>query len=183
MDNKENIVQKLSHNKKLIVVTIVSLLFIVIGVSYAFFSDKLFGTNEALNFGNGLNVEFVLDGESNLSFSFDPLKMTNMAEEEYIDSDTRSNGTVTLTNHSEYENVTCEYEVWYKADITFDNDYDAKDMAVVANRTTKEPEGSQFDETTRTYINEVEKGKDKKVADGYIIVGPNGETSVQEWDF
>ena len=136
MNNKKDLVKKFINNKKSLITSIILLLLIVIGFSYAYFTNRIFKSNESFKFGEGLNIEFILDGGDGLNYTFDPLKMTSHATEDYLDSDT-SNGTVSLVNYSNYDNVTCEYEVWFKAESLFENSDGKNDITIIATKNNK----------------------------------------------
>lgn len=169
MKLKENIM----NNKKALIATIMLLLLVITGVSFAFFSGKLFGTKESFKFGDGLNIEFILDAGSGLSYTFDPLKMTSHATENYLDSD-KSVGKVSLTNNSEYDNVTCEYEVWFKSESSFNNE----DISLIAQKNDQTP--------IETSLKDLSKESDYKITNIYITAGAKDtdeQTAIHDWNF
>ncbi len=173
--------EKLIKNKMSIasiVASVMLLSIVLLGASYAFFSDQMNGTDDSLTFGNGLNVSFTLDAGNSIDFDFNPLEMTNATADgtQYIDS-TPGNGTVTLENHSGKQTITCEYEVWYKALSTFENKDKKKDISLITQIT------SENDTENEVNLNEVAVNSDRKISDEYITVNGVNATATQKWTF
>ncbi len=172
--------EKSVNSKKVVVMiasSIVLVAIVVMSVSFAYFSNTLNGINENINFNNGLNVAFNLNADNNLTFYIDPLQLTNETENNYIESNS-SAGTVSLKNNSDYDSVTCDYEVWFHADSDFGITH-ANELTIVASANgSLYPKGEQSLD-----LQNMKTSTDKKIMDASITATKGASATTQNWTF
>jgi len=98
-------------NKRALVATILLVVLLFVA-SYAYFSS--FNTANLtynLAVGEMANVTLAFTDGEEMTLIVDPLELTDQTNES-VSSNT-STSVITLNNSSEYENVSCKYEIWY----------------------------------------------------------------------
>lgn len=143
-----------------------------IGISYGFFSKDNNISDDSIYFDDGLNVRFILDAGESIGFESNLLKMAQDNGEEYISSNT-SNGIVSLTNYSDFETVTCEYEIWYKTSNVFQTKNE-KELTLAIYKKDAEDDIKEMDLKNVT---------DEKVAEEYITVSGKNASVNQYWAY
>lgn len=152
---------------------------LLVGASYAFFSsDNTELSDSSLTFGNGLNISYILEAKTDLSFDINPLYLTEGGKE-YTESPVPAQASVLLGNNSEHPSVKCTYEIWYTPTKVFNNSSanttGLMEMAIVGSDSSNQNTGFIYD------INGV--SNPVKLSDGVISV--LGETAdvTQNWTF
>ena len=103
-------------NKRALVATIL-LIVLLFSASYAFFSN--FNTANAISnigIGNMANVTMVFQNTNDFDFSINTItEQSRCTDQETVtaSSSTPGQGSVTVTNNSGTEDISCKYEIWY----------------------------------------------------------------------
>lgn len=170
-------IKNLLKKPKKIIVSSSLLCLLLIGASYAFFTNSYILTDESLTFGSGLNISYLLEAKTDLSFTIDPLLLQKNGQE-YIESNP-STALVMLGNNSEYDNIKCSYEIWYAPKEAYYNSTAAsssnQEMVILGSDSSNQNTAFMFN------LNGV--NKEEKMADGVIYVRSKTEDITQNWTF
>lgn len=182
MDNKNNNNNNLNKSEiktinKKIVLLIVTMVVIVFTVSFAYFTqythEKIIA-NVAVE--NTLNVNLVLSANSNLTLNVDPLVTYN---DNIVARSVDNTDYAYLQNNSNYDDITCFYEIWYEATTTYHNSLTNTDndleFAIVGHDLSGQNPDFIFDLNNVTGT--------KKMADASIYTGAGVSSITQNWEF